>query len=491
MSGLSSEPDILAELNFIRKEKTMDKYDLLIKGGNIVDPINGVHGIYDIGIKNGKIAAVAEGLNTGDATDVFDVSGKYVMPGIVDLHTHLSKWLGGPRGHKMLAQAGVTTALDMSGPIDGVLEYARDYGAGISVATIDRLTAGYSISGNNPSYGELEDALGRCLKKGSIGLKIMAGNYPLTPEATANAIQVCNDNKNYVAFHAATINTGSHIDGFHEAIDLCGDNCMHLAHINSYCRGMIRPCMDETQEAIDKLKAHPQIRSEAYLSTLNGNNGKCVNGVPEASVICNCLRMGGYEPTEDGYEKAIMDGWAKINMVSGGETVLRSGKEAVEFWKAMKTDTGVSFPVNPPAPRYRLATEKRDNGEFVVDTISTDGGGIPRNVILAYGLSIVKMQGMTLDEFVKKASINPGKILGLKNKGHLGEGADADITVFDYEKQNAYMTVGSGKVVMYNGYVCGRGTNILTTPAGVENIKSYGLNPVLTDISDSAFYKGL
>ncbi|MDO4548333.1 MAG: amidohydrolase family protein [Clostridia bacterium] len=467
------------------------KYDILLKGGTLADPVNNLHGVYDVGIKTGKIIAVAEGLNTGDAGDVFDVSGYYVMPGIVDLHTHLSKWLGGPCGHKMLAQAGVTTALDMSGPIDGVLDYARDYGAGLTVASIDRLTQGYSIDGDDPSYAQLEQALNRCLKKGSIGLKIMAGNYPLTPEATANAIQLCNDRKAYVAFHAATVNTGSHIEGFHEAIKLAGDNCMHLAHINSYCRGLIRPCMEETQEAIDALEAHPNIRSEAYLSPLNGNNGKCVNGVPEASVIRNCLKMGGYEPTEAGYEKAIMDGWAQINMVSGGETVLRSGKEAVEFWKAMGTDTGVSFAVNPPQPRYWLATAKRDDGEFVVDAISTDGGGIPRNVILSYGLSLVKMKALSMDEFVKKASVNPGRILGMNNKGHLGLGADADITVVDYERQKAYLSIGSGKLIMYRGYVCGKGTNILTTEDGVENVKNYGLNPVLTDISNSALYKGI
>ena len=162
------------------------KYDILLKNGNIIDPVNNRHGIYDIGIKDGKIVEVGTDLSTGNAFDVFDVTGKYVMPGIVDLHTHLSKWLGGPCGHKMLAQAGVTSALDMSGPIDGVLEYARDYGTGLTVATVDRLTDGYSITGNNPSYSELEDALALFLKKGSIGLKIIAGNYHLKPTSRAS-----------------------------------------------------------------------------------------------------------------------------------------------------------------------------------------------------------------------------------------------------------------------------------------------------------------
>lgn len=469
----------------------MSKYDILLKNGTVVDPLNHREEVLDVGIKGGRIAAVAPCLDTGEADDIFDVTGRYVIPGIVDMHTHLSNWLGGPYGHKMLALAGVTTALDMAGPIDQVLELAAQTGAGLNIATIDRLTPGYNIPGNDPSTEDLRDALARCLKAGSIGLKLMGGNYPLTPESTAAAIQVANDEGAYIAFHAATINTGSHIEGFHEAIRLAGDNCLHLAHINSYCRGMIRPYMEETQEAINALIAHPKIRSEAYLSQFNGNNGKCINGVPEASVIRNCLRMGGYEPTEAGYEQAILDGWANINMLSGGETVLRSGPEAVAFWKAQGTDTGVSFPVNPPEPRFWLANAKRPNGEFVVDAISTDGGGIPRNVIIAAGLCMVKFGTFSMKDFVKKASINPGRILGLKNKGHLGEGADADITVIDYQAQKAHMSVVAGKVVMYRGYVCGSGTHVVTTAAGVENVRAHGLDPVVTDISQGAFYQGL
>ena len=47
-----------------------------------------------------------------------------------------------------------------------------------------------------------------------------------------------------------------------------------------------------------------------------------------------------------------------------------------------------------------LATEKRPDGSFVVDCISTDGGGIPRNVIIAKGLSLVKLGGLNMAEFV-------------------------------------------------------------------------------------------
>ena len=47
----------------------------------------------------------------------------------------------------------------------------------------------------------------------------------------------------------------------------------------------------------------------------------------------------------------------------------------------------------------------------MVDCISTDGGGIPRNVIVEMGLAMVKLQALSMEEFVIKTSVNPAKIL--------------------------------------------------------------------------------
>lgn len=463
-------------------------YDIVLKNGFLIDPVNHFEGVRDIGICGEKICAVQENIPDTMAEQVFDLKGLYVMPGIVDLHSHESEWLGGRCGHKMMALAGVTTALDMSGPIDGVLKIAREYGAGLTLAAIDRLTPGYNISNNAPDKSELEAALESSLGKGCIGIKIMGGNYPMTPESTANAIEVANESKAYVAYHSGTTETGSHLGGLLETAELIGDNHLHLAHINSYCRGMKKSVAEEIQSAIDLLCKNERICSEAYLSLYNGNNGKCIDGVPEASVIRNCLKMGGYSQNQAGYEQAILDGWANIHVIRGGETLLMTGTEAVEYWREHKTDTGVSFPVNPALTRFWLASAKREDGTFAVDTISTDGGGIPRNVILSNGLSLVKLGALTLREFVIKASVNPGLILGMTDRGHLGVGATADITVFNFEKQSPYMSLGMGKLIMYRGYICGRGTNMLTTKAGSRHVLETGLNPVLTDISKGAFY---
>jgi cytosine/adenosine deaminase-related metal-dependent hydrolase len=461
------------------------KYKFVLKNGTVVDPANQRNGVMDIAVAGDQIAEVAEEIDPTLARDCFDVTGKLIFPGIIDLHVHASAWLGGKFGHKMMALAGVTTALDMSGPINSVLDIAKDYGVGLNLACLQYLRPGHTVKNTDPDRTELEQLLQESLQCGAYGLKILGGHYPLTPEATARAIEVAHNNDAYLAFHAGTLETKSNIDGFHEAIDLIRDHPVHLAHINSYCRGTVRPYMAETEEAIEALTQHPNICSESYLSPVNGTSAKCSSKGPESRVTVMCLETGGFPATEQGLEEAIWAGWAQINLESGGQIILATGEQAVKWWRRHGTDTTVSFRVNPEMPKLRLASAKRDGGDFVVDCISTDGGGIPRNVSVEMGLALVKLQVLSVDEFAVKTSLNPAKILGLKNKGHLGPGSDADISVLDLATQKPVLSLAGGEVIMWHGFVCGRGTRVVTTPAGQDRIKEKGLLPIVVDPVDT------
>jgi dihydroorotase len=63
-------------------------YDLLLKGGHVLDDKNKIDGMRDVGIKNGVITAIAEHLNPKDALKTIELNGLYVTPGLIDIHVH-------------------------------------------------------------------------------------------------------------------------------------------------------------------------------------------------------------------------------------------------------------------------------------------------------------------------------------------------------------------------------------------------------------------
>jgi dihydroorotase len=90
------------------------KYSLLITGGEVIDPANTLRGRYDVGLANGRIAAVAPTIPGEEAAKVLDATGKYVVPGLVDLHTHVYAY-GATLGidpDVFHPKGGVTTAVD-------------------------------------------------------------------------------------------------------------------------------------------------------------------------------------------------------------------------------------------------------------------------------------------------------------------------------------------------------------------------------------------
>lgn len=230
------------------------QYDLLIKNGYVVDYASAREGYFDVAVQNGMIAAVESSIG-GSAVQELDASGKLVLPGLVDSHVHASAWLGGSYAHTMLVKAGVTSALDMSGPGISVLELARGYGTGLNLATIEYVRPGYTVSGDDPSPAELQQLITKVQRQGSLGIKLLGGHYPLTVAATSRAIRAAADLGAYTAFHAGTASHGSNIEGMLEAVELADGNPLHLAHINAYCRGTVLPEAEETELALKALAA--------------------------------------------------------------------------------------------------------------------------------------------------------------------------------------------------------------------------------------------
>jgi dihydroorotase len=89
-------------------------FDLVLRGGRVVDPSQKIDSITDVAFSGGKVAAVGNALKTDPGTDVRDVSGYIVTPGLIDLHTHVY-WGGTSLGidaEEFCRTSGVTTAID-------------------------------------------------------------------------------------------------------------------------------------------------------------------------------------------------------------------------------------------------------------------------------------------------------------------------------------------------------------------------------------------
>src|SRR5215510_13918447 len=126
-------------------------YDLIIKGGRVIDPSVGLDALRDVAIAGGKIAAVETDI-AGDAAQTIDARGKIVSPGLIDIHTHAGRTKEGP---PLALQDGVTCWVDAGSAgadnIDQVAAVAR------GAPQIGRVLVNIARTGVISPAGELHD----------------------------------------------------------------------------------------------------------------------------------------------------------------------------------------------------------------------------------------------------------------------------------------------------------------------------------------------
>jgi dihydroorotase len=102
-------------------------YDLLLKGGHVIDPANNLDRVADVGISAGKIAAVAETIPASAAGKVVDVTGLYVTPGLIDIHFHVGhggaplNWFE-PEARSRTAPLGVPADIALAAGVTTVVD---------------------------------------------------------------------------------------------------------------------------------------------------------------------------------------------------------------------------------------------------------------------------------------------------------------------------------------------------------------------------------
>ena len=471
----------------------MPDYDLILKGGTVLDPRNGFDGSADLAVRNGMVEAVKSELDPTRAGDVVDVSGLWVMPGQIDTHAHVAGLFGSwdpALGYAMLARAGTTTVMDMGGTGASLIDGIKRRGAGLNVAGNFALVPGVTIPDGPLSKSDIRDIVSRALRQGCIGLKILGGYDPFSPETTSDIIAESNAQRAYVAFHLGTTETGSHIEGLREVPDLVGKGRLHVCHVNSYCRGVIADPASECREALGIIDGMSgQLNSEVYHAVQNGTTGRCDSeGNVIADVPRNCLKLRGYEPTYEGMKEAIGDGYASVVGQKDGQIYYARHQEALKLFEVARSNVGMSFPVNLPSTAFTLTTAQDESSQFIVDAVSTDGGSFPRNVAIESTMALVRFGAIRPLQMAEKLSWMPARMMGLNEKGHFTPGADADITVLDPERGKAVMSFVAGSMIMHGGKSVGSGGTLIVTSEGEAAASDSGLPYRVVDLSESKLY---
>lgn len=471
---------------------TNSRERLLVRGGHVVDVASGVDDICDVLIEDGRISAVAPELDA--SADVVDAGGALVLPGVVDSHTHLTDLAkpDAPRtnAYERLARAGVTTAVEFFDFASALNQWPAST-AGLTMLGLQ----GIRSHDGSASRAVVREEVASALRGGAIGVKILGGHYPNTPDTSARVIEEANGLGAYCAFHAGTTRFGSNLDGMREIVELADGYPVHIAHTNAYLRGATATIDEENRAAIELLRSARRVVSEAHLAEFNVCVGSMTDGQLDDHIVLNCLRVGGFPADAPGLEAAFRDGFAHVLDDTGMQPAHVTGEAGLRLWRADPNATLLNFPVNNRLSAFFQSCARTDStgslrwdgeGEFVVDALASDGGSW-RNVILERGLALVRFGALTRHQLVQKACLGPAQLFGLSAKGHVSPGADGDVVIVEPETARVRTTIAGGRVVFDGERVVSGEGKVLTTADGVETIRGRGIDCEVVDLETSVF----
>ena len=144
-------------------------YDLLVSGGRVVDPSQGLDAVRDVAIAGGKIATIETNIRADEAREVINANGKIVTPGLIDIHTHVFPYVGpyGIEPDPYCLHRGVTTVVDAGTSGAFAFPAFREFiidRAATRIRSLLHVVSIGMIAGSTPNMGELED-LRYCVPK--------------------------------------------------------------------------------------------------------------------------------------------------------------------------------------------------------------------------------------------------------------------------------------------------------------------------------------
>ena len=420
---------LLCVLPLVVNAQPGSEYDIVLVNGRVMDPESNLDAVRNVGIRDGKIAAIsAEPLR---GRTVVDVKGLVIAPGFIDLHAHGQDY----ENNQFQARDGVTTALEMEvgaspvAPLYAVREGKSLINFG---ATVGHIPAKMAVMKDSSSWLPRDNAMNRTatpdevvqigelikkgLDEGGLGIGFGINYVPTTTRAEVFdlfAIAAERGVANYVHVrHAGAIEPGSAIGGLQEVLaDAAGTGAsLHVVHITSMCLRQTTTCLQMIEGAA---KRGVDVTTESYPYTATQTRLD--------SAIYN-----------DGWQEAFGITYKDLQWVATGERL------TAETFARYRKEGGAVIGHAIPEEISRLAVA---NPRVMVgsDGRIDKGKGHPRGVgtfARVLGLYVREQKAVSLMDALRKMTLLPAQRLekaapSMSMKGRIKVGADADITIFD------------------------------------------------------------
>jgi dihydroorotase len=130
-------------------------YDLILQGGHVICPASGIDGVMDVAIASGKIALVGKDILPSTAQQVIDIRGKLVLPGMIDTHAHVYRYVTGRFGLEadmVGVESGVTTLIDQGGASSMTFPGFRHFVAEKAASRCYAFISAYLVGGLEGHY---------------------------------------------------------------------------------------------------------------------------------------------------------------------------------------------------------------------------------------------------------------------------------------------------------------------------------------------------